>query len=73
MRLTARVRRLERARHAADNRKPTPQEMRSAALTGEGRPVVLDLLARMRSYAREIEDNTHGYSPFPGPANENKL
>lgn len=32
--LSARLRRLEQARHAAVNARPTPEEMRQAALTG---------------------------------------
>ena len=71
--LSARLRRLEQARHAADHARPTPEEMRQAALTGQGRPVVLAMLDKLRSYAREIEDNTHGYCAFPGPANAHKL
>ncbi len=63
--IRSRLRQLERARHAADNRRPTPDEMRQAALTGQGRPVVLDMLSRMRAYATEIEDSTRGFCPLP--------
>ena len=63
--IRAKVRRLEAARHAADHAKPTPEEMRAAALSGQGRPVVLDMLARMRSYATEIESATLGFSRWP--------
>ena len=35
--LTARLRRLEQARHAADHARPTAEELRHFALTGEGR------------------------------------
>lgn len=63
--IRAKVRRLELARHAADHAKPTPEEMRAAALSGQGRPVVLDMLARMRAYATEIEDSTRGFCPLP--------
>lgn len=55
MRLTARLRRLERARRAADHAKPTPTELRQAALTGEGRPVTLALLAKMRAFAASLD------------------
>lgn len=63
--LSARLRRLELARHAADNARPTPTEMRQAALTGQARPVVLDMLARMRAYGVELEAATKGFSPWP--------
>lgn len=68
--LTARLRRLELARHAAVNARPTPEEMRQAALTGEGRPVVLDMLARMRAFSMELETATVGFCRWP---NANKL
>ena len=63
--IRAKLRRLESARQAHDTRRPTPDEMRQAALTGQGRPVVLDMLARMRSYATELEAATLGFSPWP--------
>lgn len=55
MSLTARVRALERARHAEDNRKPDAEEMRAAALSGEGRPVTLALLAKMRAFSASLD------------------
>lgn len=55
MRLTARVRALERRRHAEDNRKPNAEELRAAALTGQGRSITLALLAKMRAFSASLE------------------
>lgn len=67
MSLRDRIRRLERRKVAHDNRPPCGDEMREAVLTGQGRPIVMEMLAKFRAYAREIEDATHGFCPLPEP------
>ena len=65
--IRARLRRLEQARQAADTRRPDPHEMRDAVLTGQGRPIVMEMIERFRAFAVEIEDATHGFCPLPEP------
>lgn len=65
MRAIVRLRALERAQRGHDSRRPTPEEMRGAALSGEGRPVVLSMLDRMRRFADSLD-------PWGGPVDANK-
>lgn len=66
MSLRSRLRRLERQKQAEDNRPPGDGEMRDAALTGQGRPLVLSLVDQFAAYAVELRDATHGFCPLPG-------
>ena len=66
--IRARLRRLEQARQAHDTRPPQADEMRQAILDpANARPAVLAMLAKFRAYAREVENNTHGFCPMPEP------
>lgn len=60
MSLRSRLRRLERQKQAEDNRPPGDGEMRDAALTGQGRPLVLSLVDQFKAYAQELHALTRG-------------
>ena len=68
--LSARLRQLERARHAHDLRKPSIEELQAEARGEPVRPSVAALAARMRAYGVELEAATLGFCRWPNASKE---